>query len=425
LPEPTLTLFDLDHEMIDAFERVSLDSDLTISITSTQASDVHDESVAGILPPPLIRGADAVARLQRVRNRLLGSPLIALADPSCVPVDPLARLGFHTVIRSAGTPDQTARRCLDAALAARRATDLDLVGGSAAMAELRREIRVAAEVKTHVLLLGETGAGKSAAARAIHALSPRRDEPFETIDCSALAPSLVESELFGHERGAFTGAHERRLGRLERAAEGTLLLDEVGELDRPLQAKLLSALEERRFERLGGSRVLAFRARVVAATNRDLEAEVRAGRFRRDLFYRLNVLRLHVPPLRERRHDFPVLVDHLLRRAARRHGRPPLQPSAELVARLIEEEWPGNIRELANRLEAMTVRGSNEPTPTRPPASGGPGEDREQAQRRQLARLLRECGGNVARVARRLGRPRSTVRAQIARNGLQHLIPRD
>jgi two-component system C4-dicarboxylate transport response regulator DctD len=294
------------------------------------------------------------------------------------------------------------------------------------MARLREELLLAANAPSHVLLLGETGTGKGVAARALHALSRRRDAPFETVDCTALSPTLVESELFGHERGAFTGAYERRRGRLERAADGTLFLDEIGELELGLQAKLLRALEERRFDRIGGRAPLGLAARVVAATHRDLEADVAAGRFRRDLFYRLDVLRVRVPPLRERRVDLPVLVDHLLQRAARRLEREPIRATRTLLDRLHALEWPGNVRELANRLESMTVRADGAELESRDLSwDASPRAPRAKNEQHELAELLRECGGNVARVARRLGRPRSTVRYRIARHGLSHLIPRD
>src|SRR5262245_28556215 len=187
-----------------------------------------------------------------------------------------------------------------------------LVGACAAMHELRSEIAALAPLDSHVLVLGETGTGKGVAARALHALSPRRAGPFVHADCASLPRTLFESELFGHERGAFTGAFARRAGRFERAAGGTLFLDEIGELEPALQAVLLHVLQERSYERIGGAAALALTARVIAATSRDLRAEVRAGRFRADLYFRLDVARLRLPPLRERAGDLPLLAHALL-----------------------------------------------------------------------------------------------------------------
>jgi NtrC-family two-component system response regulator AlgB len=215
--------------------------------------------------------------------------------------------------------------------------------------------RQAAGSDSTVLLLGESGTGKNVLARAIHAWSPRRDAPFVTIACTTLAEQLLESELFGHVKGAFTGAWKDKPGRLEAADGGTLFLDEVGELPPELQAKLLRFLEERRFERVGDARTREVDARLVAATNRDLETEMRAGRFRADLFYRLAVIPVRLPPLRQRIEDLPTLVDHLLDGLAARLGRPrpTLEPGAR--AALAAYAWPGNVRELANVLERALV----------------------------------------------------------------------
>src|SRR5262245_1956301 len=223
---------------------------------------------------------------------------------------------------------------------------------------MRRAIEVArraAASEATLLLLGESGTGKNVLARAVHAWSARRDGPFVTIACTTLAEHLLESELFGHVRGAFTGAWKDKPGRLESAAGGTLFLDELGELPAELQAKLLRFLEERRFERVGDVRTQEVDVRIIAATNRDLDAEVAAGRFRADLFYRIAVVPVRLPPLRERREDLPALTDHLLASLAARHARevPSVDPAARAL--LQAHAWPGNVRELANALERALV----------------------------------------------------------------------
>ncbi len=213
----------------------------------------------------------------------------------------------------------------------------------------------AASSDVTVLLMGESGTGKTVLGRQIHLWSPRQRGPFVTISCTTLAEHLLESELFGHVRGAFTGALKDKAGRVEAAAGGTLFLDEVGELPSDLQAKLLRFLEDHRFERVGGTTTLAVDARIVAATNRDLEAEVAAGRFRADLYFRLNVVGIRLPALRERHDDLGTLIDHVLAGMAARHDRPAIQLTAAARSLLEAYPWPGNVRELVNALERATV----------------------------------------------------------------------
>ena len=311
-----------------------------------------------------------------------------------------------------------------------------LVGGSPALG-LRRELRAIAAADSTLLVTGETGTGKGLVARLVHEASRRARGPFVHVDCAALAPTIIESELFGHERGAFTGAELARDGRLATAAGGTLFLDEVGELEARLQAKLLRALQDRAFERVGGSRTLAMNARIVAATNRNLRAAVADGSFRADLYHRLRVLELRLPPLRERPEDIPALVDHGLREAARRLGRA-APPTTECFAgALAAHVWPGNVRELLNLLERLLVRHPGatldagllaaelDPWPDAAPATSAAVRDAGGGEESQIARALIETGGNVARAARRLGLPRGTLRHRIERFGLRHLIPRD
>ncbi len=239
--------------------------------------------------------------------------------------------------------------------AAGQSEETDMVASAPAMQNVVAQLEVIAEANADVLLTGESGVGKEVAAKWIHEHSPRKDGGFLAVNCAALPGPLLESELFGHEKGAFTGAAERRLGRFELADGGTLLLDEIGELDLALQSKLLRVLQERTFERVGASRSIRTDVRVIAATNRDLLAEVRAGRFREDLLYRLNVLPVHLPPLRDRREDIIVLADRFLAAAARRDGRavPSLAPDAQQA--LVSYDWPGNVRELPNICERAAV----------------------------------------------------------------------
>ncbi len=295
------------------------------------------------------------------------------------------------------------------------------------MCRVLRELERVAVLSSTVLLLGETGVGKGLVARTLHGRSPRRQQPFVHADCASLAPSVLESELFGHERGAFTGAVARRIGRLERAGGGTLFLDEIGELDAALQGRLLRVLQDREFERVGSSEPRRFGARIVAATQRDLAADVRAGRFRADLFYRLDVIRIAIPPLRERREDVAPLCRAALARIAVRHGAPAPRLASSALEALARRAWPGNVRELENALERLFVRfpgalvGAGEvgevldlhDVPCEELVRDGP------AERTDIARALRDANGNVAAAARSLGVPRTTLRRRIAHIGVE------
>ena len=236
-----------------------------------------------------------------------------------------------------------------------------LLGGSQALERVLKQARSAAATSATVLLCGENGTGKEMLARAIHQESPRASGPFVAVSCAALPETLIESELFGHERGAFTSAIQSRKGRFELANTGTLFLDEVGELSAAVQVKLLRVLQEREFERVGGTKTLTVDIRLIAASNRDLENEVKEGRFRQDLFFRLNVVPLSLPPLRERPEDIPLLAAHFATKLAEKHGQPTPELAPELIEVLQEYEWPGNVRELENLVERLVVL-SNGPT---------------------------------------------------------------
>ena len=228
---------------------------------------------------------------------------------------------------------------------------VDLIGSSEPMQEIYRTIRRVAESKATVLIQGESGTGKELAARAIHQLSKRSGEPFIAVNCAGIQDTLIESELFGHERGAFTDAKQRRIGRFESASGGTLFLDEIGELSPGAQARLLRALQERQIDRVGGSQPIEVDVRVLAATNRDLEHEISEGRFRSDLYYRIHVVPIELPPLRERRGDIGLLARHFLVKAHQEAGRGPEQLSRAALAALERFPWPGNVRELQNAIE--------------------------------------------------------------------------
>ncbi|GAB4235382.1 MAG: sigma-54-dependent response regulator transcription factor ZraR [Acidobacteriota bacterium] len=300
-----------------------------------------------------------------------------------------------------------------------------LVGNSPPMVELYKRIALAARSDSPVLILGETGTGKELVARSLHLFSRRRNRPFVPVNCGALTETLLESELFGHERGAFTGAVASRKGLFEQAEGGTLFLDEITETSPGFQVKLLRVLQEGEVRPVGGSRLIKVNVRIVAATNRSLESALDEGRLRRDLYYRLSVVQLEVPPLRERRDDIPRLANHFLRRVSDQLGRP-LRLTEAALERLQEYDWPGNVRELENAVERVAVLKTDAVLDAddfaflRPPPSGAELglNELDLAEREKIVEALRQARGNKTEAARRLGIERKSLYRKARRLGI-------
>ncbi|HUJ58673.1 MAG TPA: sigma-54 dependent transcriptional regulator [Kofleriaceae bacterium] len=326
----------------------------------------------------------------------------------------------------------------------------NIIGESAALREVLAKVEQVAPTSSTVLLRGETGTGKELVAHAIHINSPREDKPFVRVNCAALAPGVLESELFGHEKGSFTGAMERRRGRFELADGGTLFLDEVGDLPMEVQIKLLRTLQERELERVGGNETIKVDVRVVSATNRNLEKMIEDGEFREDLYYRLNVFPINLPPLRDRLDDLPVLVHHFVAKFSRQMGVPPAGVSADATAKLREYNWPGNVRELENIIERAMILAKGAPlsaghldfgrrvAPVTANQSGSVpvlaaspgGEDGKSlaerlldSERKEIVAAVEKSRGNIASAARILGINRSTLYYRLRKHGLEHLLP--
>jgi len=309
----------------------------------------------------------------------------------------------------------------------------DIVGEAPAMQEVFRAIGRLARSSITVLINGESGTGKELVARALHRHSPRSDEPFIALNMAAIPRDLLESELFGHERGAFTGAQTKREGRFEQADGGTLFLDEIGDMPAELQTRLLRVLADGEFYRVGGIAPVKVDVRIIAATHQHLEELVRQGRFREDLFHRLNVIRIHLPALRERREDIPLLVDHLLDRQAARLGRPRPAVSGQAVSTLCGLNWPGNVRELENALERALLLAEGETlepadfgqaTASGPVSSGSSLKDAARAaaaetERRMILAAMDATGENVTRAAEQLGLSRRGLQLKMKELGLR------
>ncbi|MCL4490489.1 MAG: sigma-54 dependent transcriptional regulator [Nitrospirae bacterium] len=310
-----------------------------------------------------------------------------------------------------------------------------IVGNSPAMQSIFEKINVVANTDSAVMIYGESGTGKELVANAIHNLSPRKDKPFVKINCAAIPDALLESELFGHEKGAFTGAIQRRKGKFEAADDGTVFLDEIGDIPLPLQAKLLRVLENRTFERLGGNESLTVNVRTIYATSKNLKDEVKANRFREDLYYRLNVLPMTVPPLRERREDIPLLIDHFLEIYEKKVGKTGLAVSPAAMNMLLSYDYPGNVRELKHAIEmAVTFCKGNTLEPCCLPAEMRgevlernlqtaacediPVTEKVRAFERELiARVLEETGGKKKEAAKKLGISRGTLWRKLKEHG--------
>jgi two-component system, NtrC family, nitrogen regulation response regulator NtrX len=311
-----------------------------------------------------------------------------------------------------------------------------MVGESAAIRMVLDRLERVAPTDARVLITGENGTGKELVARAVHRLSRRKEGAFVEVNCAAIPADLIESELFGHMKGSFTGAVQDRPGRFEQADGGTLFLDEIGDMSIAAQAKVLRALEEGTVTRVGGARAREVDVRVVAATNQNLQAQIEDGRFREDLFYRLNVVPIHVPPLRERREDIPLLVGHFVQMLSEKDGLPPKPFTPEALARLVGLDWPGNVRELRNTVERLLILATGERVTVeevdrlvgRGGRSEAPGsqfleagsfaEFRERAERAFLLHKLREYDWNVSETARSLEMPRSNLYKRMERFGL-------
>ena len=315
-----------------------------------------------------------------------------------------------------------------------------IIGRSPVLRETLARAAQVARAETTVLVTGESGTGKELVARAIHHASPRADGPFVAVNCAALPDTLLESELFGHERGAFTGADRQKPGRFELAAAGTLFLDEVGELTLAVQAKLLRVLQEREFQRVGGTATLRSDVRLIAATNRDLKHAVATGRVREDLFYRLNVFTVHLPPLRERGDDVLLLADHFVRTLGMRMGKGESGLSRDAREALLQHAWPGNIRELQNAVERALIVSDgglitvsqlgitrpeprfagDSPAPPGPLESSPPdGASLADWERRIVAAALARARGNKSRAAKALGLSRAQLYTRLRRLGLE------
>ncbi|MBA3819395.1 MAG: sigma-54-dependent Fis family transcriptional regulator [Deltaproteobacteria bacterium] len=331
----------------------------------------------------------------------------------------------------------------------------NIIGESAALREVLSKVEQVAPTASTVLLRGETGTGKELVAHAIHINSPREEKPFVRVNCAALAPGILESELFGHEKGSFTGAMARRPGRFELADGGTLFLDEIGDLPMEIQIKLLRTLQEREFERVGGTETIKVDVRLISATNRNLEQMIEEGEFREDLYYRLNVFPINLPPLRDRLEDLPVLASHFVAKFARQMGQAVQIPEPEAIAKLREYNWPGNVRELENIIERAMIlaRGAPVSSPhldfgrravthaANPggsgpiaaiPAAPAPGISEDgrslaerllESERKEIIAAVEKSRGNIASASRMLGINRSTLYYRLRKHSLEHLLP--
>ena len=304
------------------------------------------------------------------------------------------------------------------------ASDANIVGESVPMKALRQQLALMADTNGRVLIYGESGTGKELIAHALHEMSPRASMPFVEVNCAAIPEDMIESELFGHMKGSFTNAHDRKVGKFQKADGGTLFLDEVGDMSLKTQAKVLRALEEQRFEPVGAHESIQVDTRVIAATNKNLESEIDKGNFREDLFYRLNVIPFQVPPLRERKEDIPALAAYFLAEFARSYGRRPKDLTPQALQLLREYHWPGNVRELRNLIERIVILNPqsridarNIPLQTNRRAGADRANDRygslqdvrEAAERDYIQKKLEEANGNVSRTAELLGLERSNL----------------
>ena len=382
-------------------------------------------------------GIDGLATLARLRERRVDAPVVMISGhgniESAVRAIKMGAFDFvekplsleKTVLVVGNAVRQRQLEAENRALRAHVDRRLTMVGESYVMGQLREQIAMAAPTNGRVLIFGENGTGKELVARSIHSLSRRRSGPFVEVNCAAIPEELIESELFGHVKGAFTGAVADRRGKFEVADGGTLFLDEIGDMSLKTQAKVLRALQEQIVEPVGGTGSVKVDVRILAATNKDLTAEIRAGRFREDLYFRLNVIPIFVPPLRDRESDLPLLAEHFIAELAREYGKRPKRLDPGAAAGLRSYRWPGNVRELRNVIERLMIMVPGDTialsdlafldgTPVAAPQQDAAAQEslhdaRERFERDYILRALAAQQGNISRTAEALGVERSNL----------------
>ena len=419
-----------EHDVIEAETRAEAAARLQTGRVDVVLCDLH-------LPPDLNGISEGLAVIEAAHTVRPAVPVVVItgSDKRQVALEairygaygffekPFSEAEVAHIVRQAARVRRLEQENLALRASSARRGFGRVIGSAPALERVLKQARAVADTSATVLIMGENGTGKEVVARAIHEESVRGEQPFVAVSCAALPETLIESELFGHERGAFTNATQAKKGRFELADGGTLFLDEIGELSAAVQVKLLRVLQERAFERLGSTKTISVDIRLIAASNRDLDAEVAAGRFRQDLYYRLNVVPLVVPPLRERRDDIPLLAAHFATKAAEKHGRPQPELTPALYEALTEYAWPGNVRELENVIERLVVltpgpRLDTEHLPEKMqravlPEAGAPAGDTTlecavtHLRRRMIISALQQEGGNKAAAAKRLGISRS------------------
>jgi two-component system, NtrC family, nitrogen regulation response regulator NtrX len=397
-------------------------------------------------------GMDGLQALEEVKRAHPGLPVIMISGHSTVETAVKAtRLGAYDFIEKPLSLEKTVlavrnalehQRLEQENLALRQTLEerYELVGESPAIQALRIQIQSAAPSHGRVLIRGESGTGKELIARAIHRQSLRAESPFVEVNCAAIPDELIESELFGHERGSFTGATTKRRGKFELADGGTIFLDEVGDMSLKTQAKVLRVLQEQTFERVGGNETMTVDVRVIAASNKNLEDEIQRGSFREDLFYRLNVIPFEVSPLRDRKEDIPLLSSHFLRRFSREYGKREKVLDPDAMDLLVQHPWPGNVRELRNVMERMVIMvaqevirqedlapslrarvfaGADGAAGPAPESEGTLREARDQFEREFILRRLKDTHWNITRAAERLGIERSNLHRKMKGYGIE------
>jgi two-component system, NtrC family, response regulator AtoC len=451
--QPTILIVDDEKHTREGL-RASLEDSFDVYVASDIASAINvleNEHVDLVLTDLRLGGEDGMVVIDKALDRPHRPIVImmtAYGDPPTA-VEAMKRGAYDYITKPLNLDrlEILIKRALQARTNEKQVVELKqqvekrfglerLIGHSPGMEEIFDTVKQVAPSRATVLITGESGTGKELIAQAIHSLSGRPKEKFVTVHMAAFSAQLLESELFGHEKGAFTGAHERRMGRFEQANGGTLFLDEIGEIDKNTQVKLLRVLgEERSFERVGGNTPIKVDVRLVAATNRELERMVEAGDFRDDLYFRLSVVRIHMPPLRDRREDIALIAAHFLKAAASENGKPFRELTADALAALENYSWPGNVRELRAAIERAVVMSSGPKLTLRdlppsvsegtagqsagggglrlPPLRKGGNLNLEDTEHRLIARALEETGGNVTEAAKRLGMSRRTLHRRL------------